>query len=92
MTVPLPTNILAEDIREIIREAECAALVVSLREVPALAPIVGACHTVRSVIIMDRCRAALAVPCTYAKYPSQQSSTAAALPTIDPSCFLACTM
>ena len=54
--MPLPTNILAEDIREIIKEAECAALVVSLREVPALAPIVGACHTVRKVIIMDRWR------------------------------------
>ena len=54
MTVPLPTNILAEDIREIIKEAECAALVVSLREVPGLAPIIASCPTVRNVIIMDR--------------------------------------
>ena len=62
MTVPLPTNILAEDIREIINEAECAALVVSLREVPALAPLVASCPTVRSVIIMDRCRTVTAAP------------------------------
>ena len=57
MTVPLPTNILAEDICEIIQEAECAALVLSLQEVSALAGVLGACTSVRNIIVMGRCAA-----------------------------------
>ena len=55
MSVPLPTNILAEDTREIIKEAECVALVVSSAEVPALARVMRECATVRNILVMDGC-------------------------------------
>lgn len=54
MSVPLPTNIVAEDVREIIRDAECAALVISLQEVPALAGVLAACTSIRTIIVMGR--------------------------------------
>ena len=53
--MPLPTNILAEDTREIIREAECVALVISAAEVPALARVMRDCATVRNIFVMDGC-------------------------------------
>lgn len=55
--MPLPTNILAEDLSEIIQEAQCAALVLSLQEAPALAGVLGACTSIRNVIVMGRCAA-----------------------------------
>jgi hypothetical protein len=55
VSVPLPTNILAEDIKEVIKEAECVALMLSLAEAPALARVVRECSTLRNIIIMDGC-------------------------------------
>ncbi|BDA45159.1 Carboxylic acid reductase [Coccomyxa sp. Obi] len=52
VTVPLPTNIMAEDVCEIIKDAECAALVISLQEVPALARVLAACTSIRTIIVM----------------------------------------
>ena len=54
MTVPLPTNIVAEDILDIMKEAECAALMVSVQEAPALANVIGGVTSLRSVIVMGR--------------------------------------
>lgn len=52
-TVPLPTNIQAEDIVKIINEAELTCLICSLGELPNLAPLVGGCETVKNFIVMD---------------------------------------
>ena len=53
--VPLPTNILAEDVRAIIDEAEVRCLMVSAEELAAIAPVIGGCASVKAVIVMDRC-------------------------------------
>lgn len=55
VVVPLPTNILAEDVSAIINEAEVACLMLSARELAALAPVIGRCTTVRNVVVIDRC-------------------------------------
>ena len=52
-TVPLPTNIQAEDIVKIINEAELTCLVCSLGELPNLASLVGGCATVKTFVVMD---------------------------------------
>ena len=52
-TVPLPTNIQAEDIVKIINEAELTCLVCSLAELGNLAALVGGCETVKTFIVMD---------------------------------------
>lgn len=52
-TVPLPTNIQAEDIVKIINEAELSCLICSLAELPNLAPLVGGCETVKTFVVMD---------------------------------------
>ncbi len=54
VSVPLPTNIAAEDVLDIMADADCVALVVSLQEVPALAGVLEGCATLRSVIVMGR--------------------------------------
>ena len=52
-TVPLPTNIQAEDIVKIINEAELTCLTCSVGELPNLAPLVGGCKTVKTFVVMD---------------------------------------
>ena len=52
-SVPLPTNIQAEDIVKIINEAELTCLVCSLAELGNLAALVGGCETVKTFIVMD---------------------------------------
>ena len=52
-SVPLPTNIQAEDIVKIINEAELTCLVCSLAELGNLAALVGGCETVETFIVMD---------------------------------------
>jgi fatty acid CoA ligase FadD9 len=64
VVVPLPTNILAEDVAAIIDEAEAACLTVSAAELPALAPVIGQCTTVRNVVVIDRCGCCCSWPCT----------------------------
>lgn len=54
VAVPLPTNIMAEDVCEIIKDAECAALVISVQEVPAVAGVLAACTSIRTIIVMGR--------------------------------------
>ena len=52
-TVPLPTNIQAEDIVKIINEAELTCLTCSLGELAGLASLVGGCETVKAFVVMD---------------------------------------
>lgn len=52
-TVPLPTNIQAEDIVKIINEAQLTCLTCSLGELPNLAHLVGDCETVKTFVVMD---------------------------------------
>ena len=52
-TVPLPTNIQAEDIVKIINEAELTCLICSLGELAGLASLVGGCETVKAFVVMD---------------------------------------
>jgi acyl-coenzyme A synthetase/AMP-(fatty) acid ligase len=54
VVVPLPTNILAEDVAAIMNEAEVACLMLSSGELAALAPVIGQCTTVRNVVVFDR--------------------------------------
>ncbi|BDA50881.1 Carboxylic acid reductase [Coccomyxa sp. Obi] len=51
--VPLPTNILAEDVRVIIMEAEVRCLMLSAQELIAVAAIIKDCACVRAVVVMD---------------------------------------
>ena len=52
-TVPLPTNIQAEDIVKIINEAELTCLICSIGELPGLVSLVGGCETVKTFVVMD---------------------------------------
>jgi len=52
-SVPLPTNIQAEDIVKIVNEAEITCLICSLAELPNLASLVGGCKTVKTFVVMD---------------------------------------
>lgn len=52
-TVPLPTNISAEDIAKISVEAEIRAMVCSAAELRAVAPILAGIPTLRTFIVMD---------------------------------------
>lgn len=52
--VPLPTNILAEDVLAIMIEAEVRCLMVSAAEVAGLASVIGKCTCLKSVVVMDR--------------------------------------
>ena len=52
-TVPLPTNIQAEDIVKISNEAQLTCLTCSLGELPSLAPVMCNCKTVKTFVVMD---------------------------------------
>ncbi len=52
-TVPLPTNISAEDIAKISVEAEIRAMVCSAAELRAIAPILASIPTLRTFVVMD---------------------------------------
>ena len=52
-TVPLPTNISAEDIAKIAVEAEIRAMVCSAAELRAVAPVLASIPTLRTFIVMD---------------------------------------
>ena len=51
--MPVPLNIQAEDIVTIVNEAELACLVCSLAELGNLSTLVGACKTVKTLVVMD---------------------------------------
>ena len=53
MNVALPTNITAEDVAKVINEAELVGMACSVDELATLAPVLGACRTLRTFIVMD---------------------------------------
>ena len=53
VNVALPTNITAEDVAKVINEAELVAMACSVDELATLAPVLGACRTLRTFIVMD---------------------------------------
>ena len=53
VNVALPTNIAAEDAAKVIDEAELVGMACSVDELAALAPVLGACRTLRTFIVMD---------------------------------------
>ena len=53
MNVALPTNITAEDVAKVINEAELVCMACSVDELATLAPVLGACRTLRTFVVMD---------------------------------------
>ena len=53
VNVALPTNITAEDVAKVINEAELVGMACSVDELATLAPVLGACRTLRTFIVMD---------------------------------------
>ena len=53
VNVALPTNITAEDVAKVINEAELVGMACSVDELATLAPVLGACATLRTFIVMD---------------------------------------
>ena len=53
MNVALPTNITAEDVAKVINEAELVGMACSVDELATLAPVLGACRTLRTFVVMD---------------------------------------
>ena len=53
VNVALPTNITAEDVAKVINEAELVGMSCSVDELATLAPVLGACATLRTFIVMD---------------------------------------
>ena len=53
MNVALPTNITAEDVAKVIDEAELVGMACSVDELATLAPVLGACRTLRTFVVMD---------------------------------------
>ena len=53
MNVALPTNITAEDVAKVINEAELVGMACSVDELATLAPVLGACRTLRLFVVMD---------------------------------------
>ena len=53
MNVALPTNITAEDVAKVINEAELVGMACSVDELATLAPVLGACATLRAFVVMD---------------------------------------
>ena len=53
VNVALPTNITAEDVAKVINEAELVGMACSVDELATLAPVLGACRTLRTFVVMD---------------------------------------
>ncbi len=53
VNVALPTNITAEDVAKVINEAELVGMACSVDELATLAPVLGACHTLRTFVVME---------------------------------------
>ncbi len=49
----LPTNITAEDVAKVINEAELVGMACSVDELATLAPVLGACSTLRTFVVME---------------------------------------
>ncbi len=53
VNVALPTNITAEDVAKVINEAELVGMACSVDELATLAPVLGACATLRTFVVME---------------------------------------
>lgn len=53
MNVALPTNLAPEDVAAVINEAELVGVACAPDELPALAPVLRLCTTLRCLLVMD---------------------------------------
>ena len=53
VNVALPTNIAAADVAKLVAEAELVGMACSVDKLATLAPVLGACRTLRTFIVMD---------------------------------------
>ena len=53
VNIALPTNITAEDVAKVINEAGLVGMACSVDELATLAPVLGACRTLRTFVVMD---------------------------------------
>ena len=53
VNVALPTNLAPEDVAKVVNEAELVGVACAADELASLAPVLAACHTLRTFIVMD---------------------------------------